>query len=270
MNPFRHLLKASGAAPALGTWILSAHPLVAEAMGHAGFEWGVVDMEHAPADLGTVVGMLQALASTKLVPVVRVPWNEPVMVKRVLDAGAQTVMFPFVQTADEARAAVAATRYPPAGVRGMVGVSRATRFGTLPHWVQAADRSVGVIVQIESRAAVEALESIAAVPGVDALFVGPADLSASIGLAGEVAAPAVLDLMGRAVAAARRAGKPIGAIGDHPQAVAQYRAMGFDFLAIGSDLGLLMRAAQQAIGALRTPTAEHVHTLAAGTHPPGS
>jgi 2-keto-3-deoxy-L-rhamnonate aldolase RhmA len=266
MNPFRHLLKASGPSPALGTWILSAHPLMAEAMGHAGFDWAVVDMEHAPADLGAVVGMLQAIAGTRLVPVVRVPWNEPVVVKRVLDAGAQTVMFPFVQDADEARAAVAATRYPPAGLRGLVGMSRATRFGTRPNWVRAADADVGVIVQIESRAAVESIEAIASVPGVDGLFIGPADLSASIGKPGDVAAPAVLDLMVRAIAGARRAGKPIGTIGDHPQAVAQYRAMGFDYLAVGSDLGLMMRAAQSAIQSLRTPASEHVHTLASGTH----
>lgn len=268
MNPFRHLLKASGAQPALGTWIVSASPLVAEAVGHAGFDWAVVDMEHGPTDVGAVVGLLQALAPTRAVPVVRVPCNEPVVVKRVLDAGAQTLLFPFVQNADEARAAVAATRYPPAGVRGLVGVSRATRFGTVPNWVQVADRSVGVIVQVETRDAVAAAHEIAAVPGVDALFVGPADLSASIGLAGQTEAPAVLELMARAVSAARRAGKPIGTIGQHPQAVAQYRAMGFDFLAIGSDLGLMMRAAQSAIQSLRTPTSEHVHTLAAGTHTP--
>ncbi len=268
MNPFRHLLKASGSRPAMGTWILSAHPLVAEAMGHAGFDWAVVDMEHGPADIAAVMGMLQALSSTRLVPVVRVPSNEPVAVKRVLDAGAHTVMFPFVQTAEEARAAVAATRYPPEGVRGMVGMSRATRFGTAPQALRQANRTVGVIVQIESAEAVQAAEEIAAVPGVDALFVGPADLSASLGLPGEVAAPRVLEAMGHAMAAARRAGKPIGTIGDLPQAVAQYRAMGFDFLAIGSDLGLMMRGAEAALTSLRTPSAEHVHSLAGGTHTP--
>jgi 2-keto-3-deoxy-L-rhamnonate aldolase RhmA len=265
MNPFRHLLKASGSQPALGTWILSAHPLVAEAMGHAGFDWAVVDMEHGPADIGAVVGMLQALAATRLVPVVRVPCNEPVVVKRVLDAGASTVMFPFVQSADEARAAVAATRYPPDGVRGMVGMSRASRFGTVPNFIRDANRTVSVIVQIESRSAVEAIEAIAAVPGVDALFVGPLDLAGSLGLGGNVTAAPVVEQMNRAVAAAHRAGKPIGVIGNEPQAVAQFRAMGFDYLAIGSDLGLMMSSAQAAIRALRTPASEHVHTLNAGT-----
>lgn len=266
MNPFRQMLKASGSQPALGTWILSANPLVAEAMGHAGFDWAVVDMEHGPADLAAVVHMLQALASTRLVPVVRVPWNEPVVVKRVLDAGALTVMFPFVQSADEARAAVAATRYPPEGVRGMIGMSRASRFGTVPNFIRNANRTVGVIVQIESRTAVEAVEAIAAVPGVDALFVGPLDLAGSLGLGGDVSAAPVVEHINRAVAASHRAGKPIGVIGTEPQAVAQFRAMGFDYLAIGSDLGLMMSSALAAIRALRTPASEHVHTLNAGTH----
>jgi 2-keto-3-deoxy-L-rhamnonate aldolase RhmA len=265
MNPFRQMLKASGAQPALGTWILSANPVVAEAIGQAGFEWAVVDMEHAPADMAEVVQMLQALSSTRAVPVVRVPWNDAVAVKRTLDAGATTVMFPFVQNASEAARAVAATRYPPQGVRGIAGMSRASRFGTLPGYLRNANRMTGVIVQVETHEAVLQIESIAAVDGVDALFVGPGDLAASVGLIGEVTAPPVLDLMARAVAAARRAGRPIGTLGDTPEMVAQYRAMGFDFLALGSDLGLMMRAATQSIAALRTPTAEHVHTLAGGT-----
>jgi 2-keto-3-deoxy-L-rhamnonate aldolase RhmA len=150
VNPFRQLLKASGSQPAVGTWILSASPVVAEAIGHAGFEWAVVDMEHAPADLQDVVHMLQALASTRAVPVVRVPWNDAVVVKRVLDAGATTVMFPFVQNAAEAALAVAATRYPPQGVRGIAGMSRASRFGTAPGYLRNANRLTGVILQVET------------------------------------------------------------------------------------------------------------------------
>src|SRR3990167_10214315 len=134
MNDFRQMLKSSGAHPPVGTWITSASPLVAEAIGCAGFDWGLVDMEHAPLDVAGVVTLLQALSSTKMLPVVRVPWNDMVGVKRVLDAGAATLMFPFVQNADEARRAVAATRYPPEGVRGMAGMSRATRFGTAANY----------------------------------------------------------------------------------------------------------------------------------------
>ena len=113
MNPFMELLARAGATPQVGTWIMSASPIVAEAIGCAGFDWAVVDMEHTPLDLMTVVHVLQAVAGTPLLPVVRVPWNDTVAIKRVLDAGAQTLLVPFVQNADEARTAVAACRYPP-------------------------------------------------------------------------------------------------------------------------------------------------------------
>mgnify|MGYP000302384710 CR=1 FL=1 len=125
MNPFRQMLRAAGGKPPIGTWISSASPIVAEAVGHAGFDWGVVDMEHAPLDLMGVVHLLQALGNTKMLGVVRLPWNDAVVVKRLLDAGATTLLFPFVQNAGEAMRAVAATRYPPAGMRGMSGASRA-------------------------------------------------------------------------------------------------------------------------------------------------
>jgi 2-keto-3-deoxy-L-rhamnonate aldolase RhmA len=192
MNPFRHLLMAAGSHPPIGTWIVSASPLVAEAVGHAGFDWGVIDMEHAPLDLMDVMHMLQALSATKMVPVVRVPWNDAVTVKRVLDAGATTVMFPFVQNADEARRAVAATRYPPAGIRGMAGMSRASRFGTQTNYLKTANDGMGVIVQLETTVAVAALESIAAVDGIDAVFIGPADLSADMGYIAQQTHPEVM------------------------------------------------------------------------------
>ena len=266
MNPFRQLLRTAAAHTPLGTWILSASPLVAEAVGHAGFDWGVVDMEHAPLDVSGLVGMLQAVAATRMVPVVRVPWNEPVVVKRVLDAGATTVMFPFVQNADEARRAVAATRYPPLGVRGMVGMSRATKFGTVSNFVEHAQQGIGVIVQLETPAALDAVAAIAEVPGVDALFIGPADLSAAMGHPGHADHPAVLERMAKAAAQCKRLGKPLGTIGDSTAAVAQYRAAGFDFVAVSSDLGLLMRGAQAAASALHTQAGDaHVHSVVTGT-----
>ncbi|MEW6704932.1 MAG: aldolase/citrate lyase family protein [Pseudomonadota bacterium] len=269
MNAFRQLLKSSGSHPPIGTWIMSASHIVAEAVGHAGFDWAVVDMEHAPADVTQVVQMLQALSATRLVPVVRVPWNDAVMVKRVLDAGAATVMFPYVQNADEARRAVAATRYPPEGVRGVAGMSRASKFGTNAHYFKSANASVGVIVQVETREALHCIEAIAEVPGVDALFIGPADLSASVGHLGDLMHPQVLDLMAQAVQRAKAAGRPIGSLGGTPQQVAQYRAIGFDYVALSSDLGLLMRGAQTALDALRTQeVGAHVHTLSAGTQTP--
>ncbi len=266
MNPFRHLIKAAGAQPPIGTWIMSASPLVAEALGCAGFDWGVVDMEHSPLDMADVIHLLQAIGNTKMVPVVRVPWNEPVMVKRVLDAGATTVLFPFVQNATEAAAAVAATRYPPQGIRGMAGMSRATRYGTRPDYPRHANREMGVIVQLETATALDALDEICAVDGVDALFVGPADLSASMGFVGQSMHPAVMDRMARAARRAAELGKPIGTLGGNAQAVVQYRAMGYQFVALSADIGLLMQGSQSALQALRSPHAEpHVHTLAEGT-----
>lgn len=265
MNAFRQLLKSAGAHPPVGTWISSANALVAEAIGCAGFDWAVVDMEHAPLDISGLVHMLQALAGTKMMPVVRVPWNDAVTVKRTLDAGACTIMFPFVQTADEARRAVAATRFPPDGVRGLAGTSRATRFGTMPAYFRTANQNIGVIVQIETPQAVEEIDAIAAVPGIDALFIGPADLSAAMGHIGELTHPRVLAMMSRAVQRCKAAGTPIGTLGAGTDAVARYRAIGFDYIAVSSDIGFMMRAAKEAIAALRTPDTEHVHTLSTGT-----
>jgi 2-keto-3-deoxy-L-rhamnonate aldolase RhmA len=266
MNPFRQLIKSAGAQPPIGTWIMSASPLVAEAVGHAGFDWGVVDMEHAPLDLMGVVHLLQALGNTRMVPVVRVPWNDAVTVKRVLDAGATTVLFPFVQTADEARAAVAATRYPPQGVRGMAGMSRASRFGTVPHYLKTANQHMGVIVQLESVQALQQLEAIAAVDGVDALFIGPADLSGSMGHVGELSHPAVMQAMADAARRCQALGKPLGTLAGTPEQAVRYRAMGFAYVAISGDLGLLMKGAQDALRAVRTQEGgTHVHSLTAGT-----
>jgi len=265
MNAFRHLLKAAGGHPPVGTWIMSASPLLAEATGHAGFDWGVIDMEHAPLDLMEVVQLLQAVAATKMVPIVRVPWNEAVIVKRVLDAGAATVMFPFVQDAAEAARAVAATRYPPEGVRGMAGMSRAAKFGTQPDYLMTANRQMAVIVQIETEAALGELEAIAAVDGVDAIFVGPADLSGSMGLTGQINHPRVMKAMADAARRCRALGKPVGSIGVELEVMAQYRAAGYDYLAINSDLGLFVQAAQRSIAALRGRDTEHVHDLAGGT-----
>lgn len=266
MNPFRQLIRASGSTAPLGTWVMSASPIVAEAIGHAGFHWGVLDMEHTPLDMMEVIHLLQAVANTKMVPVLRVPWNDSVTVKRVLDAGAQTLMFPFVQNPDEAARAVASTRYPPEGMRGLAGMSRGSKFGTIADYPKVANKSMGVIVQLETTQAIAQLEKIAAVPGVDALFLGPGDLSATMGHVGAITHPEVMAVMADAAQRCKAIGKPVGTVGGTPELVVQYRAMGYDYVAIASDLGLLMRGAQAAVKALTTADGEtHVHTLSGGT-----
>ena len=270
MNAFMQLLRAAGSKPPIGTWISSTSPIVAEALGHAGFDWGVVDMEHSPLDLMPMVHLLQALGNTRMVGVVRVPWNDAVTVKRVLDAGATTVLFPFVQNAQEAARAVAATRYPPQGQRGISGMSRATKFGTVPNFLASANDGMGVIVQLETLEALEHLEAIAAVDGVNALFIGPADLSASMGHLGQFTHPAVMQVVAQAVQRCKAAGIPVGTVGGTPDVVTQYRAMGFDYLAVSSDMGLLMNGARTALQALRVSSEEtFVHSLQTGTQTPG-
>ncbi|HET9822175.1 MAG TPA: aldolase/citrate lyase family protein [Burkholderiaceae bacterium] len=266
MNPLRQLLMSSGHQAPLGTWIMAASPLVTEAMGHAGFQWGVIDMEHTPLDMMEVIHLLQAAGNTKMVPIVRVPWNDAVTIKRVLDAGATTLLIPFVQSADEAARAVAATRYPPEGTRGLAGMSRGSRFGTTPDYARTANKTVGAVLQLETPTAVAHLEAIAAVPGVDSLFMGPGDLSAALGHAGNTTHPEVMAMMSDAARRANAVGMPIGTVGGTPELVVQYRAMGFNYVAIGSDLGLLMRGAQAAVKALTTPDGDQVvHTLSGGT-----
>lgn len=250
MNAFRKLLAEAHGHPPLGTWVMSASAIVAEAIGCAGFDWGVLDMEHTPIDLMDVVHLLQATAGTPMLPVLRVPWNDTVMVKRVLDAGAKTLLFPFVQNAEEATRAVAATRYPPEGVRGMAGMSRGSRFGTIPDYYRQANREIAVIVQLETPAAMDQLEAIAAVEGVDAIFLGPADLSGAMGHVGKLTHPEVMAVMTQAVQRCHALDTPVGTVGGTVEVVRQYRAAGFDFVAIASDLGLLMRAAQAAVAAL--------------------
>ncbi len=271
MNPFKQLLRSRGAQPPIGTWVMSASPIVAEAVGTAGFDWGVLDMEHTPLDMMELVHLLQAVGNTKMVPVVRVPWNDSVTVKRVLDAGAQTLLFPFVQNAAEARSAVASTRYAPEGVRGMAGMSRASRFGTTPDFLRTANKSIGVVVQLETPQAMALLEEIAAVPGVDALFVGPGDLSGAMGHVGDLTHPEVMAAMTDAAQRARAIGMPIGTVGGNPDVVTRYRAAGYDYLAVASDLGLLMRGAMGVVQALRTgDTSAHVHSIQTGTRTEGA
>ncbi len=249
VNAFKRAI-ASNATP-VGTWLSSGSTATAEALGCAGFDFVVVDTEHTPVDPPQMVELLRAVAGTPASAIVRPPWNDMVMVKRAMDAGAQSLLFPYVQNADEARRAVASTRYPPEGTRGVAGTHRASRFGTIPDYVKSAAHEVCVIVQIETPSALRELEAIAAVPGIDSIFVGPADLSASMGHLGDMGHADVQKTLADAAARARRAGKPCGIIGGTPDLVARFLEYGYSWVAVASDMAMMVSRAQEYLAKVR-------------------
>ena len=228
----------------IGCWASLASPITTEVLGLAGFDWILLDAEHAPNDVLTLVPQLMALKDSASAPVVRPPWNDAVVIKRLLDAGFHNFLVPFVETADEARRAVAATRYPPAGVRGVSVSQRSNRYGSVPDYFKLVNDNIAVMVQIESRAGVEAAASIAAVDGIDGLFIGPSDLAAAYGQLGAPGHADVQAAMREVYAAARAAGKPVGTLAPAEADARRYLEMGATFVAVGSDLGVLRMATQ--------------------------
>ena len=253
INQFKRAI-ASGRTP-LGAWLGSGAPSTAEALGCAGFDFLVVDTEHTPIDTPQMIDILRAIAGTPAQAIVRPPWNDTVMVKRALDAGAQSLLLPFVQNADEARRAVAYTRYPPEGVRGVAGTHRGSRYGTVANYLKRASEEICVIVQIETLPALAKLDEIAAVPGIDSIFIGPSDLSASMGHLGDITHSAVQEHLAAAAKACRRAGKPSGIIGPTPEMVARFIDYGYSWVAIGSDMGFMVGRAQEYLARFRTASA---------------
>ncbi|KMO45014.1 hypothetical protein VQ03_00080 [Methylobacterium tarhaniae] len=242
-NPFKRGL-AEGKRQA-GLWMTTGSPGITELAAGAGFAWMLIDMEHSPNDFIQVVDHLRAAEGGTAEPVVRVPWNEPVLVKRLLDQGARSLMFPFVQNAEEARRAVAATRYPPHGIRGFAGTSRATGYGLRPDYHARSGEEVCVIVQVETKEALEAAGEIAAVEGVDGVFIGPNDLAASMGHLGEPNAAPVRAAIAAALPRIRGAGKAAGLLNfNEAGAKADFEA-GFGFVAVAGDAFLLARETQR-------------------------
>jgi 2-keto-3-deoxy-L-rhamnonate aldolase RhmA len=255
-NPFRRFFAENPQGTLLGSWLMSAAAAPAEAMGHVGFDYLVVDMEHVTLDVSTLPDILRALAATPTMPLVRLAWNDRVLIKRVLDAGAETIMLPFVQTAKEAREAVAAAKYPPVGVRGVAAVHRASHYGAVGDYLKRANDETFVIVQMETPEAVERIREIAAVPGIDGLFVGPNDLAAAMGLIGQIGHDDVQRLLAHAAAEARALGKPIGIVGPNPAMVRRFLGYGYNFCAVASDIGMMTGRARDWLGELRgTPAA---------------
>jgi 2-dehydro-3-deoxyglucarate aldolase/4-hydroxy-2-oxoheptanedioate aldolase len=197
------------------------------------------------------VHLRRAIANTPAQAVVRLEWNDPVLIKKMLDAGAQTLMVPFVQTKAEAARAVAACRYPPTGTRGIAAVHRASRYGRDADYLRSANDEICVILQLETRSAIADMAEIAAVPGVDALFIGPGDLAGDMGELGRIAAAPVQDALRDAAAAARACGKPLGIVGPNPDMVGRFRDWGYGFVAIASDLAMMTARAGELLGSLR-------------------
>jgi 2-dehydro-3-deoxyglucarate aldolase/4-hydroxy-2-oxoheptanedioate aldolase len=249
VNQFKRAI-AMGRTP-VGAWLVSGAPSTAEALGCVGFDFLVVDMEHTPIDLPQMTDVLRAIAGTPAQAIVRPPWNDMVWTKRVLDAGAQSLLFPFVQSAEEARRAVAYTRYPDAGVRGVAAMHRGSRYGTIADYQKRAHEELCVIVQIETASAFEQLEAIAAVPGVDSIFIGPADLSASMGLLGDMGNAAVQEKLRAGARACRKLGKPCGIVGANPQIVDRFLDYGFSWVAVGSDIAMMVGRGQEFLSAVR-------------------
>lgn len=236
----------------IGLWTQLTSPIAAEILARSGFDFLVIDTEHAPNELPLVLAQLQAMSGGTASPVVRVAWNDAVLFKRLLDVGAQTLLVPFVQNAEEARRAVAATRYPPDGIRGVAVVTRASRFGRVTGYLTRAHEELCVLVQVETRVALANIEAIAAVEGVDGLFIGPGDLAADLGRAGETDHPAVRAAIDGAVSRIVATGKVAGILAPVEADARHYLGMGCRFVAVGSDIGLLARQSE-ALAARFTP-----------------
>jgi 4-hydroxy-2-oxoheptanedioate aldolase len=234
--------------PQIGLWQALASPSAAEICAGCGFDWLLFDGEHAPNTLQTLLAQLQAVAASGIEPVARPPGQDRAIISQYLDLGFRTLIVPMVESAVQAEAIVAATRYPPAGTRGVASsTSRASGFGTAPAYLARAHEQLCVILQIESRAGLDAIEQIAAVAGVDALFVGPSDLAASLGHLGDPRHPdvqaAIADALRRIVAS----GKPAGIFALDPEDARARLSQGFLFVSAGTDIGLLRSGAARLV-----------------------
>jgi 4-hydroxy-2-oxoheptanedioate aldolase len=228
----------------IGIWNGIPGSFAAEALAVAGFDWITLDTEHAPSDVLEILPQLQALSAYPVAPVVRPAANDPVLIKRLLDLGAQTLLIPYVQNAAEAAAAVGAMRYAPEGIRGAAGLTRAAKFGRVADYASRAAEELCLLVQVETAAAVDEIEAIAAVDGVDGIFVGPADLAASLGHPGAPGHPEVVAAVESAILRIVGAGKPAGILTLDRDFARRCIELGTTFTAVGVDLGLMLSAAE--------------------------
>ena len=226
----------------LGIWSSLCSPAVAEMLAQSAFDWVLFDAEHSPVEIAGLMPLLQAAGNGQANAVVRPPWNDPVLIKRVLDIGAQTILLPFVQNRAEAEAAVASVRYPPDGRRGVAGTTRASGYGRVAGYHAGAAEEICTLVQVETGEALRDLEAIASVDGVDGVFIGPSDLSASLGHLGLPKHPEVQEAIRQAAGVIRANGKAPGILATSAEDAKRYRDWGYVFVACGVDVGLLVKA----------------------------
>lgn len=240
-NRFKHGL-AKGELQ-IGLWCSLCSNIAAELVSLSGYDWLVLDTEHSPNEIPDLVQQLQAVEPGTATAVVRPAWNDVVLIKRALDIGAKALLLPYVQNEEEAKQAVAATRYPPKGIRGVTASGRAARYGRVADYLKRADEEICVLVQAETRTALDNIESIAGVPGVDGVFIGPSDLAASLGHIGQPGHPVVQAALKEAVDRLKKVGKPAGILTANEDEAKRYIEWGYLFVAVGSDIGLLAKHA---------------------------
>ena len=251
-NPFTRAL-ADG-RPQIGLWVTLSDNFSAEVIAGAGYDWVLLDMEHSPNDYFSVLGQLQVFAATETTAITRVEWNDPVTVKRVLDLGSPGLLFPMIQSVEEAERAVAATRYPPRGTRGVAGSTRATKFGRIMDYATRVEDETSVLLQLETRAAVEQAEAIAAIDGVTGIFFGPADIAADLGHLGQPMHPDVWELIKPAAQKLIAKGVPVGTLVLDPDFAADLINEGFTFVACGTDTSILARGADALLKSVKDKT----------------
>jgi 2-keto-3-deoxy-L-rhamnonate aldolase RhmA len=235
-NAFKHAIAAGQLQ--IGLWSSLCSNIVAEVIGAAGFDWIVLDSEHSPNEIPNLMAQMQAMQGGTATPVVRPAWNDAVLAKRALDIGAQTLL-PYVQNAEEAKRAVASTLYPPQGIRGVAVATRAGRYGRTPGYLTKANAEICVLVQVETKAALNELETIGKTDGVDGVFIGPSDLAASFGHLGNPQHADVQKAIQDAVARLKKLGKPAGILTANEEEARRYIGWGYVFVAVGADIGLL-------------------------------
>jgi 4-hydroxy-2-oxoheptanedioate aldolase len=252
-NPFKQALKSGRLQ--IGFWhSLSSHVAV-EILADAGFDWILLDTEHAPNELPMVHTQLMAACGGTAHPVVRPAWNDPVIIKRLLDIGAQSLLIPYVETEEEARRAVMSVRYPPEGFRGFAGQARASRYGRIKGYHATANAQICLLVQVETKRGLESLEKIARVEGVDGMFVGPGDLSAALGYLGQPNHPEVVKIIEDTIQRIKDAGAAPGILTGDAELAQHYIDLGCLFAAVGSDTGILARGADQLAAKFRSQNA---------------